>query len=517
MLDFIRRLVGAAMVFGLTLAFSVLFLAMLPGWIGNRVPVLAVIGFAAFMAYGFFSLLAEGPEEEPDTFGGARYAESSTEAEKMSDLLGPTGIYLGEMVSIGDKAPPTLRYHGNRHLLTVAPTRTGKGTCAIIPNLLTLNQSVVCIDPKGQNAAVTSRARRGFGPVYLLNPFNEHNLGTARFNPLAHLTIDSPNLIADVASLADALILTEGKEPHWPDSARDLVSAFLLHLIATEGTSATLPKMRRLVTQNEEAFLTTIVMMSRSPYPFISQPADRFKGSSDEIKNIISTAITQTKFLDDPAIARTLEGNDFSIGDLKRAPGTVFIILPARYISAYARYFRLLVVSTIDQLTATPGGVRTLLLLDEFAQLGHLSAVETAFGLAAGYNVQLWPFIQDLNQLRQIYDNRWQSLLANAGVVQWFTPNDTFTAEYLSNICGQRTITTTTQSRSTGANNQSSSSITYGETGVPLIRPQELTGMTLSNAIITLAGLQYPIHASRTPYYAQSALTGLYDADPFHA
>ena len=58
-------------------------------------------------------------------------------------------------------SPRSPRY---THLLTVAPTRTGKGTGAIIPNLLDAERSVLCIDPKGENASVTVRRRRRFSP-----------------------------------------------------------------------------------------------------------------------------------------------------------------------------------------------------------------------------------------------------------------------------------------------------------------------------------------------------------------
>src|SRR5262249_40932414 len=128
----------------------------------------------------------------------------------------------------------------------------------------------------------------------------------------------------------------------------------------------------------------------------------------------------------------------------KKRRMTLYVVLPSRYMAAFARFLRLIVVSAIDQLTSQPGGIPTLFILDEFAQLGHLAAIETAFGLAAGYNVQLWPFVQDLNQLKSIYNDRWESFIANAGVVQWFTPNDQFTAEYLSKRCGKRSIFTKT-------------------------------------------------------------------------
>lgn len=44
----------------------------------------------------------------------------------------------------------------------------------------------------------------------------------------------------------------------------------------------------------------------------------------------------------------------------------------------------------------------TLFLLDEFAVLGRLEAVERAMGLMAGYCLQLWPILQDMNQLKDL-------------------------------------------------------------------------------------------------------------------
>lgn len=470
------------------------------------------------------------------THGDARFADVGRDAVAMKDILGRgKGSWLGEVVGtrLPDGHPYDAAYIGERHLLTVAPTGSGKGSCAIIPNLIMQQDvSIICVDPKGQNAAVTKRARGLDGKfVHLLNPFNEHGLGTAQFNPLAHLQIDNPNVVADVASLAEALIVTEGKDPHWSNSARDLVSALILHLIATEGSRATLPKMRKLLTQDEKDFLTTIVTMSESPYGFIAQPSGRFKDNTNEIKSILSTAIAQTKFLDDPAIAHVLSDTHFLMEDFKILPTTLYIILPSHHIAAYSRFFRLIVVSAIGQLTSRPGGVRTLFMLDEFAQLGHLSAVENAFGLARGYNVQLWPFVQDLNQLKEIYGEKWQTFLANAGVVQWFTPNDMFTAEYLSKRIGKTTIDSTSSSSSTsfgesrgpggpGMSGNKSRTENTSEIGVDFMSPQDLFDLPGYMQILTLSGLKYPILATRDHYYewggALAPALSLCDPDPFH-
>ena len=86
-----------------------------------------------------------------DTLGSAKFgsrADVNALAKNNGDLL------IGR-----DTFGRMLRYAGPAHLLTIAPTRSGKGVGTIIPNLLTANRSVVCIDPKGENARVTMRQR----------------------------------------------------------------------------------------------------------------------------------------------------------------------------------------------------------------------------------------------------------------------------------------------------------------------------------------------------------------------
>lgn len=49
-------------------------------------------------------------------------------------------------------------------------------------------------------------------------------------------------------------------------------------------------------------------------------------------------------------------------------------------------------------------------------------------GLMAGYGIQLWPILQDMSQLKDLYG----TFIASAGVQQVFGVNDLETAEWLS-------------------------------------------------------------------------------------
>ena len=130
-----------------------------------------------------------------------------------------------------------LRYEGPAHLLTMAPTRSGKGVGTIIPNLLTLDRSVVCIDPKGENARVTARARAAKGEVWCLDPFGVSGRPTARYNPLAWLDPASPDLAEDAQTIADALVHDapgQSGEAHWNEEAKALIAGVILHTVVHE-------------------------------------------------------------------------------------------------------------------------------------------------------------------------------------------------------------------------------------------------------------------------------------------
>ena len=77
------------------------------------------------------------------------------------------GLLIGRDVETGQ----AIAYHGPAHLLTLAPTRSGKGVGTVIPNLLLPLRSVLVVDPKGENARITGKARSEIGPMHVLDPF----------------------------------------------------------------------------------------------------------------------------------------------------------------------------------------------------------------------------------------------------------------------------------------------------------------------------------------------------------
>lgn len=439
-----------------------------------------------------------------------------------------TGPYVG-MLAGGAGARPQC-YEGENHLLTVGPPGSGKSLGLIVPNLALLDRSMLVIDPKGELARITARHRRKFGRVVIFNPFGEQtakrpDLKSDGFNPLAALDPASPHFVDDATAIAEGLVKIQGHDPHWSESAQDFVAALLMHLRCEHGPKATLalfrkklgePRGQRGGPENKSVLGLdlTIGEMIASDYEPIMNKASRFKRDTNEMSSIISTALSQTKFLDSLPISKDLKGEGgFDFSQLRRETVTVYLILPARELHTHANWLRMIVAAALRTLTRVldeQGRPPVMLILDEFAQLGHMSTIENAMSLARGYGIQLWPFLQDLTQLKHLYGELWENFLGTAGVQTYYAPRTLSTAEYVSRRCGTHEVakeTTNTDMR-TGHK-----SVSRGLADEPLFQPHQLFGLGRAK-IICFREYAAGHMLLETPLFTDKRLTWCQSLDP---
>jgi type IV secretion system protein VirD4 len=163
-----------------------------------------------------------------------------------------------------------------------------------------------------------------------------------------------------------------------------------------------------------------------------------------------------------------------------------------------------------------------LFLLDEFAHLGPMQPVERDIGLAAAFGVNFWLIVQDLAQLRSTYGERWQSFLANGDVLQAFGINDWDTAEYLSRMTGEATVSVETEQASRGVSqgrhgqHQLGASRSRGETGRHLMFPDEVRGLSRDQALVFVEG-GAPLVVERLNYLRDRAFEGRAAPNPLYA
>lgn len=451
-----------------------------------------------------------------------------------AELLREEGLLLGRRAQDGR----LLRYDGDGHLITLAPTRSGKGVSAVVPNLLEYLGSAFVVDVKPENAAVTARRRMELGnEVHILDPFEQAG-GSAAYNPLDLIDVDSDDAVDDARLIADMLVTTEGEgadNVHWNDSARPFIAGLILFIKAHAKPEkqnlvylrklAALPVGTQGATPGPFDHLMARMLDSRAADGLVARAAATLLQKSDkERSGVLSTVHRHTDFLDSPRLRRVLCKSTFDLADLKRRRMSVFLSLPSDRLPEYHRWIRLMVGATLRVMMRTHGWpeLKVLMLLDEFQNLGRLGPVERDISLAGGFGVRLWLFVQDIPRLQDAYPRTWETFFTNTDVLQAFgASNDKTTSDYLSWLTGETTIFVESENQSRGVsrgrwwNSQRGSGQTVAERGRRLLLPDEVRRMDRRDELLFLKGSD-PIVARRLNYLTDEEFRGQFDPNPQH-
>jgi type IV secretion system protein VirD4 len=463
-----------------------------------------------------------GKQVKLTTYGSAEWADLAHLVQ--NNLIANLGFCLGTFITPEGRRYP-ITYAGDRHIMTLAPSRKGKGVSAVIPTLLTWQGSAIIIDPKGEDTMITAKQREKMGQaVYRVDPWGITGAGAARFNPIDWLKVDDPDVGENALLLADALVSRSGggDSAFWDNEAIGMAWGLILYcaLAPSLDVERSLGGVRDLINLPEESFEELLKKMYEHPNNIISGMAARTLGKEPKLRsNVLATLQAHTHFLDSPRMRESLSASDFKFEDLKTSKMTVYLILPGDRLQAFGPWLRLLIQQAI---TVNARNIEEkpdkpiLFMLDELAALGKLSKVEEAYGLMAGYGMQLWGIVQDLSQLDRLYDKGWETFIANCGVLQYFGSRDVKTSEYFSKLCGMSTIQKVSLSRTIarafGAGGSSSTTTAEGTNTDHIQRPlafaDELMRMPDDQGLVIVENLN-PINTERLYWYKDERLKHL--------
>lgn len=511
------------LIFGV-IAVIAIMIAMLSnsliGW--SLTMIVSVVGF--FVGLGFWlGQTLRKLSEVPNTFGSSKWAN----AEELDEngLFDTGGIRLG--MAFDGEHDQKIAYQGDRHALVVAPTRSGKGTTQIIPNLLTHVGSVMVIDPKGENALITAKARQDMGQkVMVVDPWQIatiEGLETARFNPLEWLVLGDADISENAMLLADAIIVKTGdKEAFWDQMAVGYLQGTILYVATDEREAGQrhLPRVRDLMMLDGDDLRALFERMLESPHHVVASTGARMLQMDEKLlSNVMASVQSHTQFLDSPRLRENLSVSDFRFEDLKTEITSVYLVIPADRLQAFSPWLRLLVQQAITvnaRNIAEKPEKPILFILDEMASLGRLTMVEQAYGLMAGFGMQLYGVVQDLGQLKRIYGDGFETFIGNSGLIQYFGSRDRMSADYFSALCGETTVWnfSTAFSRTFGSssgNNGGSSSSSISETDTTaasqrkLAYPDELMRLPDDKQLVFIENMN-PIIATKVPWYEDNVL-----------
>ena len=185
--------------------------------------MLYMIGpLACYLVYKNFSRMT--------SHGTAGWAKAS-DIKKAGLSAKETGFVVG-----GNPFTHKLMLHnGPEHILLVAPTRSGKGVCNMVPTGICWKHSIFFFDPKGElwNFTASWRKHHLHQRVMKFEPLCKDG-SAAKWNPFAEIDFQSFEELTDVSTISEMMVKTgEGgsKDPFWENSAAALVNGVILHLL----------------------------------------------------------------------------------------------------------------------------------------------------------------------------------------------------------------------------------------------------------------------------------------------
>lgn len=470
-------------------------------WLG--VGLLSAFGVAGVAGMGVLRGL------RPPLHGAARWA---SEAELVRE-----GLRAKQGIVLGRKGGRLLVFGGPEHVMLYAPTRTGKGVGVVIPNLLTWPDSVVVLDVKRENWEASAGFRGAHGQqVILFDPLDAEGR-TARFNPLGHIDRADPIAVLDELQKLAVMLFPapHNADPFWAEAARTGLIGVGAYVAETPELAFSLGAIYAELTRGDPRTRLPLIVGARvdagrplSP-GCTSALSDFCSASENTFASIKQTITAQMNLWLNPRVVAATEVSDFDLRDLRSRRMSLYLGVSPDNLARVAPLYNLLLQQLIDLNTRErPSGdrhaVQVLVLLDEFARLGHVAMIAHGFSYVAGYGLRLLPVLQSPAQLRAEYGpDLAEEIMANCGVEIAFAPKELKVAQDLSERLGYWTYVGRSQSRPTLLSSGRRST-TESDQRRALMMPQELIQMPADRLIVLRAGIP-PVQAKKIAYWRERA------------
>ena len=367
-----------------------------------------------------------------------------------------SGLLTGNGCSFGFDATKNneLRNTGDGSIALLGGSGSGKSASIFANNLLGghLPGNFACFDPRGELAAISVLALTLQGyEVYYVNPTGMLTLPQHRFNPLDHLSIDSPSLIADTQKMAlDFCPTPSATRSNWAfDDARRWLTELSLYDAELNGcTSLTGIFALIMAMQGDiDVWCNHLDRMLQSRFHTVQSFAHEIMGLQREGKESFTApmGVLQNGFnaMRDPRLQHTFSGNDFSMQWLTKSNRkiAVFILWPIEYLKSQAPVIRASIGSAIQYKLRNPGSNTVSILVDECGQLGNFPSVRElyTFGRGAGLtnNICAW---QEISQLNAAFGAQANEIIGSAQIRVFKGVRTMETAEMVSRMAGTMTL-----------------------------------------------------------------------------
>ncbi len=383
------------------------------------------------------------------------------------------------------------------HILIIGATRSGKTRCLVIQSICALAlaaEGMVVNDPKGELYHYTHSFLESMGYMVQVVDFNNPKK-SCRYNPL-QMIIDAvnENRIDDAQTYTWDFVTflvekNDHSEPIWSNGEMSVIAAAVMCVVYDNRDR---PEYQNLT--NVYNFIANMCKPVNKVLPIDaymdklpdSHPAKKLmaiaKLAPDKMGGSFYTAALTTLrlFITNDIYSMTRE-SEFSLADVGTKPKqALFFILPDQKTTFYpivtllvSQQYELLVTYAKKCGNRLPHRVNYI--LDEFGNFAAIDKFQTKMTVAGGYGVRWNLFIQDFNQLIDVYGQEVAKIIqGNCHYWIYLHSQDNSTNEEISKSMGKYTTSTYSLGGSTQKYAAPSSSTNIQLSERSLLNPDEV-------------------------------------------
>lgn len=478
--------------------------------------------FAAVLYYMMLRGFRHGEE-----YGSAKWGSVTAISRKYKDQRKgkeSQNLILTRKVAIATSLESLFHHQRNLNTIVIGGSGSMKTRSHVIPNLLQAENSFVVLDPSGEILRATGHFLEGAGyQIKILNLFEPTK--SQRYNPFIYLrgNDDVDRMVENFWKATTDPNAIRG-EQFWEDSAKMLFYAvvyYLYYFAPLEDQN--FPMVQWMVSQmkvDEDKKETSLVdgLFERLEETNPEHIALKFyraynSGAGRTLQSVQITLLSRlTKFTQDTIVdlSSTIE-DELGLSDIPEKKSVLFAITPVA--DTTLNFFVTMLYGQLFDIIYRYGGehgrlsIPLHLLMDEFANITLPRDFEKYLATFRKYSVSASIILQDLSQIKALYEKQWQSIIGNCDSLLYLGGNEESTCKYISELVGKQTIKANTFGFNRGRNGGSSKN--EQQLGRDLITPDEVRSLDNNYAVLLIRGeppiLDQKYDLTKHPNYHRTA------------
>lgn len=396
------------------------------------------------------------------------------------------------------------KHRRNLNTLVIGGSGAGKTRFYAKINVMQANTSFVILDPKGEILRDTGHLLEAKGykvkVLDLINMYKSHC-----YNPFTYIQTDN-----DVQKLVTNIFKattpkgSQSQDPFWDAAATELLLSLMFYLKyeapEEEQNFSMVMEMLRAgeVREDDDSFISALDMLfneleEQNPnHIAIRYYRDYRSASAKTIKSIQITLFSRLEKFNLDSLASMTKTDELDLPSIGEEKTALFALIPDNDTSfnflvsiLYTQLFQHLFYIA-DHKYGGSLPVPVHFVMDEFANVSLPDDFEKILSTMRSRNVFVSIILQNLAQLKALFDKQWESIVGNCDELLYLGGNEQSGHKYISELMGKENLDINTYGKSSGRNGNYSTN--YQMIGRELMTPDEVRMLNNKYAILFIRG-----------------------------